>query len=68
MRNRLELVAVLSKKLGEKTNEEWNRVFEGARFPYGAVNSLKEVFNDPQVMMAAFGVECTMLVRSFDLP
>ena len=46
-------MAVLTRRLGEGTNAEWNRVFEGARFPYGAVNSLKEVFDDPQVMMAA---------------
>ena len=46
---RSELVSVLTRKLGERTNAEWNAVFEGARFPYGAVNSLKEVFKDPQV-------------------
>ena len=50
-RNRGELVSVLTRRLSEKTNSEWNRVFEGARFPYGAVNSLKEVFQDPQVML-----------------
>ena len=47
--DRAELVSILTRKLGEKTNAEWNEVFEGARFPYGAVNSLKEVFKDPQV-------------------
>ena len=51
VRNRSELVSVLTRRLSEKTNSEWNRVFEGARFPYGAVNSLKEVFQDPQVML-----------------
>ena len=48
--NRAELVSILTRKLGERTNAEWNAVFEGARFPYGAVNSLKEVFKDPQVI------------------
>ena len=48
--NRAELVSILTQKLGERTNAEWNAVFEGSRFPYGAVNSLKEVFKDPQVI------------------
>ena len=48
--NRCELVSILTQRLSEGSNAEWNEVFEGARFPYGAVNSLKEVFNDPQVI------------------
>ena len=51
--NRGELVSVLTRRLGEGTNAEWNGVFEGARFPYGAVNSLKEVFNDPQARLCS---------------
>ena len=45
---------VLSKKneneMVQKTNKEWNEKLNGAKFPYGPVNELKEVFADPQVL------------------
>ena len=50
MKNRAELVATLTDKLRTKTNSEWNEIFEGAKFPYGAVNNFREVFRDPQVV------------------
>ena len=34
----------------QKTNKEWNEKLNGAKFPYGPVNELKEVFADPQVL------------------
>merc|ERR1719189_366778 len=40
---------ILEDRMKLKTNKEWNQVMEGAKFPYGPVNRLKEVFEDPQV-------------------
>ena len=42
-------MAILSERLGEGTNKGWCQTFEGSGFPYGPVNSMDEVFSDPQV-------------------
>ena len=34
----------------EKTTAEWLERFEGASFPYGPINDMAEVFEDPQVV------------------
>lgn len=49
VKHRGELIELLNGILSEKTNEEWMRVFEGAPFPVGPVNSIEEVFDDPHV-------------------
>lgn len=49
VRNRNELIDLLTTKMGERTNEEWKSTFDGAGFPYGPVNNLSQVFEDPQV-------------------
>ena len=53
---------ILTQSLKQKTNSEWDQIFGGenefgsnntkrkrAKFPYGPVNKLSEVFQDPQV-------------------
>ena len=53
---------IITKTLKQKTNFEWDRIFSGkeesemthrngtqAKFPYGPVNNLAQVFGDPQV-------------------
>ena len=35
--------------MASASTAEWNARFDGAGFPYGAVNSIKQVFQDPQV-------------------
>nr|SVE70411.1 EOG090X05UC [Daphnia similis]SVE71035.1 EOG090X05UC [Daphnia similis]SVE72298.1 EOG090X05UC [Daphnia similis] len=47
--HRRELVEELGKTLSTKTNAEWLELFRGAHFSYGPINSLSEVFADPQV-------------------
>ena len=47
--NRLELVGKLSQVLSNKTNGQWCDVFKGVSFPYGPVNKMSEVFEEPQV-------------------
>lgn len=43
------LIELASRRVGEKSLEEWLTILEGSSFPYGPVNSISEVFKDPQV-------------------
>jgi len=43
VKNRMELLQILRDELKRKTNQEWSAIFEGASFPYGAVNTIREV-------------------------
>lgn len=43
VKNRMELLQILRDVFKKKTNQEWSAIFEGASFPYGAVNNIKEV-------------------------
>ncbi|XP_067628867.1 succinate--hydroxymethylglutarate CoA-transferase [Eurosta solidaginis] len=44
--NRQELVALLASILAEKSSKSWMQQFEGASFPVGPVNNIREVFED----------------------
>ncbi|XP_017755785.1 PREDICTED: succinate--hydroxymethylglutarate CoA-transferase [Eufriesea mexicana] len=46
---REELLPILRQKFKSKSNKEWEIVFEGASFPYGPVNTIRQVFEDPHV-------------------
>ena len=50
VKHRIELVQIIETQLQMRTNSEWNEILEGAKFPYGPVNPLKDVFQDPQVL------------------
>ena len=62
---------ILTNRLRQKSNAEWNELFGGkeksgvdkptkqrAKFPYGPVNNLSQVFQDPQVKFSE--METTM--------
>ena len=49
VQNREQLVQIIEQKMTRKTNVQWNEILEGAKFPYGPVNTLKQVFQDPQI-------------------
>ncbi|XP_063968371.1 succinate--hydroxymethylglutarate CoA-transferase-like isoform X2 [Lytechinus pictus] len=49
VRNRETLLPILSKRLSEKTTSDWMDVLEGCGFPYGPINTIGQVFDDPQV-------------------
>lgn len=49
VKNRKELIQEMSKTLVIKTNAEWNEIFKDASFPFGPINTLAQVFEDPQV-------------------
>ncbi|XP_054846724.1 succinate--hydroxymethylglutarate CoA-transferase isoform X2 [Eublepharis macularius] len=48
--NRKELIEVLSARFLEKETTEWLELFEGSGVPYGPINSMQQVFSDPQVL------------------
>ncbi|XP_034949747.1 succinate--hydroxymethylglutarate CoA-transferase-like isoform X1 [Chelonus insularis] len=49
VKNREELLTILREKFKTKTNKEWSDILEGSPFPYGPINTIKEVFNDPHI-------------------
>lgn len=44
-----ELKSILEGIFVKQTNEHWKKVFEKAAFPFGPVNNMEQVFNDPHV-------------------
>lgn len=49
VKHRAELVKEIGRTMSSKSNVEWSATFAGANFPYGPINSLSEVFQDPQI-------------------
>ncbi|XP_053322231.1 succinate--hydroxymethylglutarate CoA-transferase [Spea bombifrons] len=49
VQHRRELLSILTVKFSEKSTSEWLKLFEGSGIPYGPINSIKEVFSEPQV-------------------
>ncbi|WP_461834196.1 CaiB/BaiF CoA transferase family protein [Desulfothermus sp.] len=49
LKNRNELEKIILKKLKEKSAKEWIKIFNNAGVPCGAVNSIKEVLEHPQL-------------------
>ncbi|XP_032558367.1 succinate--hydroxymethylglutarate CoA-transferase isoform X3 [Chiroxiphia lanceolata] len=50
VRNRRELIDILSTRFSKKTTIEWLQLFEGSGVPYGPINNMQQVFSDPQVL------------------
>ncbi|KAM4028057.1 succinyl-CoA:glutarate CoA-transferase [Anomaloglossus baeobatrachus] len=49
VQHRKELLQALTAQFSEKTTAEWLELFEGSGIPYGPINSIKQVFSEPQV-------------------
>lgn len=49
VKNRDELKQILTEIFEKETNEHWSDVFKSASFPFGPVNNMQQVFNDPHV-------------------
>ena len=67
VRHRSALVPVLEAVLKTRTKAEWLAALEAAKVPCGAINSLAEVFADPQVVQRAMVTHWQHPLRS-DLP
>uniref|UniRef100_A0A8C3W0U9 Succinyl-CoA:glutarate-CoA transferase n=1 Tax=Catagonus wagneri TaxID=51154 RepID=A0A8C3W0U9_9CETA len=50
VQNRKELVKILSTRFEEEMTSKWLTLFEGSRVPYGPINSMRNVFAEPQVL------------------
>ncbi|XP_076237850.1 succinyl-CoA:glutarate CoA-transferase [Calliopsis andreniformis] len=49
VQNRDELLGILRKEFKKKDNREWAGIFDGSSFPYGPINTIGQVFDDPHV-------------------
>ncbi|XP_066898979.1 succinate--hydroxymethylglutarate CoA-transferase isoform X1 [Kogia breviceps] len=50
VQNRKELIKILSTRFEEEMTGKWLHLFEGSGVPYGPINSMKNVFAEPQVL------------------
>lgn len=49
VKNRTELIALLSEIIAKETSQYWMNLFTNAPFPVGPINKIAEVFDDPHV-------------------
>ena len=49
VKNRERLLPELEQLFRQRSSAQWSEAFQGATFPYGPVNTMAEVFADPQV-------------------
>ncbi|XP_015118806.1 succinate--hydroxymethylglutarate CoA-transferase [Diachasma alloeum] len=49
VKHRQEMLKILRDKFKMKTNQEWSTAFQGSPFPYGPINTIGQVFDDPHV-------------------
>ncbi len=49
-KNLTELVEILTTVLSKKTSSEWLKIFDDNGFPCGPINSITEMFKDPQTI------------------
>lgn len=49
VQNRKELLQKLSQRFEQETTADWLRMFQGSGVPVGPINSIQQVFADPQV-------------------
>lgn len=50
VQNRKELLEIVSARFSEKKTDDWLQMFEDTGVPYGPINSIQQVFSDPQVI------------------
>lgn len=57
--HRVPLLAELTNRFRRKTTQNWLNIFEGSGIPYGPINSMQDVFEDPQVQYKKMVAEMT---------
>jgi len=57
--NREELVSELSAIMAEHGNKYWEQCFSEGSFPFGPVNNMQQVFEDPQVVHSGLRQQIT---------
>ncbi|GJD08490.1 Succinate--hydroxymethylglutarate CoA-transferase [Galdieria sulphuraria] len=48
--NRQQLIEILQETFQKKTTDEWLKELDGVNLPYGPINTIDQVFRDPQVI------------------
>ncbi|GJQ14867.1 hypothetical protein GpartN1_g6658.t1 [Galdieria partita] len=48
--NRRQLIQILQETFEKKTTDEWLKELDGVNLPYGPINTIDQVFRDPQVI------------------
>lgn len=49
LRNQSELIPVIKELMKEKTKKEWKNLLDSAGIPNGPINTIAEMFEDPQI-------------------
>ena len=49
VQNRNVLVPMIQERLMQENTSHWLKLFDNAGFPFGSINSMSQVFDDPQV-------------------
>ncbi|XP_014912147.1 succinyl-CoA:glutarate CoA-transferase isoform X2 [Poecilia latipinna] len=62
VQNRKQLLQILSQRFMQQNSADWLRRFQGSGVPVGPINSIQEVFSEPQVS-AGMGVSQIFLSR-----
>lgn len=57
LENKSKLIAICEELLSKKTKKEWKQILDGAGIPNGPINSVKEMFDDPQIKAREMIVE-----------
>lgn len=55
--NRDMLIPLLENVLKERTSQEWIQILNDSKIPCGPINTLQEVFNDPQTLARQMKIE-----------
>lgn len=55
--NRAELVALLRDRFVQRTNRSWTEILTRAEVPFGPINSIDQVFDDPQSQYRGLKIE-----------
>lgn len=58
VRNRQELVPILQAEFLKRSTEEWLPELRAAGIPCGPINTVSQIFNDPQIQARGFVWEC----------
>ena len=56
-KNLTELVEILNEVLIKKTSNEWLKIFDDNGLPCGPINSITDMFNDPQTIEREMVIE-----------
>lgn len=58
VRNRADLISQLQERFQEKDSEEWLAALQEAGIPCGPINTVSQIFKDPQILARGLVWEC----------